>query len=168
LKLGFSQACYRWVFYSHLRRDTPAYAMSGKRLPYFSSVAVAINENQAAEWLIEHCASLGLEYLRITTTLLRDAVHANEIRELAAGVGVNLIAGATANWVATGDEWKQGFVGYMAAMPIAAAVGARILCTTHAAPTVHNHFSKDPPIERQIEIMIGNFAKRLALPTITE
>lgn len=42
-------------------------------------------------------------------------------------------------------------------MPIAAAAGARILCTTHAAPAVHNHFSKDPPIEQQIEIMIGNF-----------
>jgi sugar phosphate isomerase/epimerase len=157
LKLGLSQACYRWVFYNHLRRDTPAYAMSGKRLPYFSSVPVAVDENQAVEWLIERCASLGLEYLHVTTTLLRDAVHANEIRELGAGVDVNLIAGASANWVATGDEWKQEFVRYTGALPIAAAAGARILCTTHAAPTIHNHFSKDPPIERQIEIMIGNF-----------
>jgi len=70
---------------------------------------------------------------------------------------VNLIAGASANCVATGDEWRQEFARYIEAVPIAAAAGARILCTTHAAPTIHNHFRKDPPIELQIEIMTGTF-----------
>jgi len=43
--------------------------MSGRRLSYFSSVPVAIDENQAAEWLIALCADLRLEYLHITTAL---------------------------------------------------------------------------------------------------
>lgn len=157
MKLGLSQACYRWVVYSHLRRDTPGYAMSGNRQPYFSSIPVAIDENEAPQWLIQRCADLGLEYLHITTTLLRDTAYANDLRQFGAGRGVRLIGGASANWVATGDEWKREFERYTAAMPIAVAAGARILCTTHAAPAVHNHFSKDPAIERQIEIMISNF-----------
>jgi sugar phosphate isomerase/epimerase len=40
---------------------------------------------------------------------------------------------------------------------IAAVAGARLLCTTHSAPTIHNHFSMHPPIAEQIEIMVGNF-----------
>jgi len=44
-------------------------------------------------------------------------------------------------------------------MPIAVAAGATILCTTHAAPAVHNHFSKNPPIAEQIRIMVRNFGE---------
>jgi len=157
VKLGLSQACYRWVFYKHLRRDSPAYATSGNRLPYFSSVPAVIDEEEAPQWLIQRCASLGLESLYITTELLRDGARASWLRSVAAELGVGLIAGADANWVSTADEWKQESARYLASMPVAVSAGARILCTTHSAPALHNHFSKNPPIERQIEIMTGNF-----------
>lgn len=104
MKLELSQACYRWVFYNHLRRDTPSYALSGNRLPYFFSIPAALDESKAPQWLIQRCADLGLEYLYITTTLLRDTVHASDIRNFGADRGVSLIGGASANWVATGDE----------------------------------------------------------------
>lgn len=46
--------------------------MSGNPLAYFSSIPAAIDENEAPQWLIQRCADLGLEYLYITTTQLRD------------------------------------------------------------------------------------------------
>ena len=38
-----------------------------------------------------------------------------------------------------------------------------MLCTTHSASTLQNHFSKHPPIDRQIEIMIDNFRQVAAI-----
>jgi sugar phosphate isomerase/epimerase len=159
MKLGLSQACYRWIFYPHLRRDTPAYALSAERLPYYSTIPLSLDEADAAAWLVERCADLGLELLHVTTGLLGDERRAAELRRLAADRGVALIAAASANWVARGDEWRRDRDAYLAAMPIAVAAGASILCTTHAAPTVHNHFTKCPPIARQIEIMVENFGE---------
>jgi sugar phosphate isomerase/epimerase len=157
MRLGLSQACYRWVFYPHLRRDAPAYLMSGQRLPYFSSIPVAVDEREAVEFLLRRCRDLGLSYLYATTALLRDRVHADAMRRLGADHGVTFIGGASADWVATGDDWTRQRDLYVAQMPIALAAGASILCTTHANPAVHNHFSRTPPIERQIEIMVANF-----------
>jgi sugar phosphate isomerase/epimerase len=157
VKLGLSQACYRWVFYPHLRRDTPAYASTAERLPYYSTIPVAVDEAEAPAWLVGRCAELGLEFLHLTTGLLGDERRAAELRRLAGDNGVALIGAASANWVARGDEWRRDRDTYVAAMPIAVAAGAAILCTTHAAPAVHNHFTKDPPIGRQIEIMVENF-----------
>lgn len=159
MKLGLSQACYRWIFYPHLRRDTPAYALSAERLPYYSTIPISVEESGAPVWLIERCAAMGLAFLHLTTGLLRDERRAVEIGKIASDHGVRLIGAASANWVARGEEWRGDRDRYVAAMPVALAAGATLLCTTHAAPAVHNHFTKHPPIREQIEIMVENFAE---------
>ena len=71
--------------------------MSGNPLPYFSSIPAAIDENEAPQWLIQRCADLGLEYLYITTTQLRDIAHASDVRNFGTGRGVRIVGGASAN-----------------------------------------------------------------------
>jgi sugar phosphate isomerase/epimerase len=166
MKLGLSQACYRWVFEPHLRRDSVGYLTSGARLPYFSSIPVSVDEAEAPEWLIGRCHDLGLEFLYLTTSLLKDRGRADHVRRYGADRGVTVIAGAHANWVATGDAWRPEYERYVAQVPIAAASGARILCTTHGAPAIHNHFTRNPPIAQQIEIMIANF--RRVVPVVAD
>lgn len=157
MKLGLSQSCYRWVFYRRLRRDLPAYAQSGERYPYFSSIPIAVEEKDAIPFLIERCREHELSYLYAETALLADPSNAGEMRRLAANAGVTFIGGANADWVATGADWIRQRAHYIAQMPIAVAAGATILCTTHANPAVHNHFSRNPPIDQQIDIMAANF-----------
>jgi sugar phosphate isomerase/epimerase len=165
MKLGLSQACYRWVVDPHLRRDAAGYLTGGERLPYFSSLPLSVDEAEAPEWLIGRCHDLGLAFLYLTTSPMGDPTRADRIRRYGADRGVALIGGAHANWVATGDAWRPEYERYVAQVPIAAAAGARILCTTHGAPAVHNHFTKRPPVE-QIEIMIANF--RRVVPVVAD
>src|SRR5262249_16010659 len=119
VKLGLSQACYRWVFYPPLRRDTPAYALTAERLPYYSTIPASLQEEGAPGWLIEGCSEMEMAYLHVTTGLLRDERRASELRAHAADRGVRLIGAASANWVARGDEWRRDRDRYVAAMPIA-------------------------------------------------
>ncbi len=158
MKLGLSQACYRWVFYPHLRRDTAAFRLSGERLPYFFSGPVVVDDGKAVEWLLRRCGELGLQSLYATAEFFESQAHAADMRRFGADQGVTIISGANANWVARADEWVRERERYISAMPIAVAAGATILCTTHAASATHNHFTKSPPIEQQIDIMVQNFA----------
>jgi hypothetical protein len=144
MKLGLSQACYRWVFEPHLRRDSVGYLTSGERLPYFSSIPISVDEAEAPEWLIRRCDDLGLEFLYLTTSLLKGRARADHVRRYGADRGVTVIGGAHANWVATGDAWRPEYERYVAQVPIAAAVGARVLCTTHGAPAIHREAGERP------------------------
>lgn len=157
MKLGISQACYRWVFYSHLRRDWPAYLDRGWALPYFSSIPLAVDEDHAVDFLIERCTRYGLQVLHLEARLLGDLANAIEKVRIMEEHGLEWVSAATANWVATGDDFARDYDRYVAALRLSAAAGARIVCTTHNAPNVHNHFTKDPPIGQQIEIMAENF-----------
>jgi sugar phosphate isomerase/epimerase len=158
VKLGISQACYRWVFYSHLRRDQPAYYDRGWPLPYFSSIPLAIDEESAADFLIERCVHYDLRVLHLEARLLGDRARAIEKVKKMAAHGIEWVSAANANWVATGPDFAREYERYVAALRLSAAAGAKIVCTTHGAPNVHNHFTKDPPIARQIEIMAENFS----------
>ena len=138
MKLGLSQACYRWVVDPHLRRDAAGYLTGGERLPYFSSLPLSVDEAEAPEWLIGRCHDLGLAFLYLTTSPMGDPTRADRIRRYGADRGVALIGGAHANWVATGDAWRPEYERYVAQVPIAAAAGARILCTTHPVGVIED------------------------------
>lgn len=80
----------------------------------------------------------------------------SDVRNFGTGRGVRIIGGASANWVATGDEWKREFERYIAAMPIAVAAGpASFVPRTRTQPCTT--ISAKTPIERQVEIMTSNF-----------
>jgi sugar phosphate isomerase/epimerase len=159
MKLGLSQACYRWVFYAHLRRDTPQYLDRGWPVPYFSAIPVAVAEEDAVDFLIERCIHYGLQALHLEAARLVDRPDARDKVRKMLDHGIEWISAAHANWVATGVEAERGYELYVTALRKSAALGATIVCTTHGAPNVHNHFTKNPPIERQIEIMAANFGR---------
>lgn len=158
MKLGISQACYRWVFYPHLRRDQPGYLDRGWAVPYFSSIPVAVDEDNATDFLIERCVHYDLQVLHLEARLLGDIANATEKVKTMADHGIEWVSAASANWVATGEDFVRDYDRYVTALRLSARAGARIVCTTHSAPNVHNHFTREPSIAQQIEIMARNFS----------
>ena len=159
MKLGISQACYRWVFTPRLRRDQPSYHDRGWPPPYFSSIPLGIDERDTADFLIERAILHGLQALHLTAEVMGDQNNAIEKTKKMAGHGIEWISAAWANWVATGSEFARDYESYVAALRLSAAAGAKVVCTTHSAPLVHNHFTKNPPVATQIAVMIENFAR---------
>ncbi len=72
MKLGLSQASYRWVCYPHLRYDTPEYRLSERRLPYFTSVDPPADLYNPVPWLLQRVAAHDLRSLYMVAGWLRD------------------------------------------------------------------------------------------------
>lgn len=157
MKLGLSQACYRWHFYSWLRRDRPEYLYSGRPLPYFSQVPLVIEEGEAFEWLIDRCRFLGLSGLYASSTLIRDEAHARALRDRLRDRGVELLGGQSFDWLAQGEAAQRQRDLFQRGLLLAREAGARILCTTHAASSALNRFTREPPLARQLELITANF-----------
>ena len=62
------------------------------------------------------------------------------------------------DWVTSGNEAAVEREKFVRWMTISKQMGIRIINATHSNPHVKNHYSRDPPISKQIECMIGNFS----------
>ncbi len=161
MKLGISMACYRWELYPHLHRGQPDFLYNGRPLLYFSSIPDALPEEEGMEWLINHIADLGLSVLYGNSKKFQEPEYRRRIRKLLEEKEMEFVPSGAVDWVATGDEAEQDRAAFSEELEVARALGARVIDTTHTGVSCNNHFTKDPPIERQIEIMIENF-KRLS------
>ena len=202
MKLGLSQATYRWVCYPWLRYDVPEFRYSERRLPYFISVDPPETSGAPVDWLVDRVIEHDLTSLYMEAGWLSDPVVAVAFAERTRAGELAFIGSSSANLAATEDEWgdttyplpaaarqrvvyratpgDHGWAGgspfevLVRAMELAAAAGGRIINVVHDVPARHNHFSKEPPIDRQIERMIRNFrtlvpvAERLGIVMATE
>ena len=167
MRLGLSQASYRWVCYPPLRHDNagvylfnvdePSFLNYGRPLPYVNSIPGPA-PGRHVEWIIDRAADLSLSPLYMTSAWLRDEAHAREVGKYLRARGVELVGGGNADFAATGREWDAERAKFVRHMELARAAGAAIIAAVHNGAIEHNHFSKHPPIDVQVERMIANFA----------
>ena len=158
MKLGLSIACYRWQLYPRLLRTNPEYSGWGHPTLFFSSVPEAQSvEEGGLEWLIDHCAQLDLSCLHMFSDRLTDPAYSRAVRMKAEQDRIELILAAGFDWVSEGVKADRERERYLRSLHVAESLGIRIVNTTHTEPSRTNHFTKDPPIERQIECMKTNF-----------
>lgn len=184
MKLGLSQATYRWVCYPWLRYDTPEYRLSERRLPYFASTRPPETLDKPIDWLIDRVLAHGLESLYMESGWFGDEAAAAAFKARMAEHGLAYFGSVGVNLAATEEEWgsprynarsraqrrvryrmtvqNPGWAGgsefgiATRAMELAAAAGARVIVVVHGVPTLHNHFTKDPPLAEQIDRIIRN------------
>ena len=158
MKLGMSQACYRWIAYPSLRRDDLEYRRSGRPLPYLSTVRPPREGESEVAWLLEKISELGLDALYVHARLLVDKAGAEAFKAEMADRSVEHIGGIGFNVASDESEWESGgFENAAEEIQILGWSGARIAAAVHNEPTRHNHFSQDPPVDVQIERAIANF-----------
>ena len=166
MKLGLSQASYRWLCYPPLRHDNagiylfnvtdPAFLNYGRPLPYVNSLQ-GPKPGKHIEWLIERCVQLHLSPLYMTSTWLESDEHAHRVKDQLQEQEVGLIAGGNADFAAAGSTWEEERAKFVRHMELGKAAGADLIVAVHNGAIEHNHFSKDPPIEVQMERLIVNF-----------
>ncbi len=201
MRLGLSQATYRWVCYPWLRFDVPEFRYSERRLPYFMSVDPPETGGAPVDWLVDRVLEHDLTSLYMEAGWLAEGKAAGFKQRMEAG-GLAFIGSSSANLAATAEEWgdttyplpdaarerlsyrptvgDHGWAGgsqfavLVRALELAAEGGAKIINVVHDYPERHNHFTQDPPVERQIERMIRNFrslvpvAEKLGIVMATE
>jgi sugar phosphate isomerase/epimerase len=184
MKLGLSVASYRWVCYPWLRYDTPEYRLSERRTPYFTSVQPPVDLQPPVDWILDRVKAHGLASVYMESGWLMDEEGAAAFKAKLDERGLVFLAGSEANLAAGPEEWgtadysrrerpvwgpryhlgKDGcgwtggtcFGQVVRAMELAAVGGARIFNLVHGEPTLHNHFTQDPPAAEQIQHIIRN------------
>jgi sugar phosphate isomerase/epimerase len=71
---------------------------------------------------------------------------------------VELVTGGEAGFADTGPDWERGRASFVRQMELSRAAGARTIVATQGGSSVdHGHFSREPPIDVQLERMIASF-----------
>lgn len=160
MKLGMSMACYRWELYPDKQRDGRAYRERGYPELYFSSVPVALPIDKGGlEWLMDHCAELGLQGLYAYSPRLEEPEYAASIREKSEELGLEMILVSGFDWASEGDSAKHEIEKYVKRLRIAKDMGSQVVNVTHSEASWKNHYTREPSITRQIEHMKINFAR---------
>lgn len=169
MKLGMSQACYRWTIYPQLRWDMPHYGFRGLPFPYGTTVSPPEDVHGWVDWAADKCASLGLSPLYATTDEMGDEDGAREFGKRLADRGLEFIGSGGGQFAGTPDEWKRDREKFIRQIRLSRAAGAKIVCAVNADPvsphgqpwpnggTYYGHFSKNCPIELQIDRMVDSF-----------
>ncbi len=161
MKLGMSQACYRWVFYPQMRRDRPEHKSLGRPSPYLQTVAGPGVGESPRDWLIERTAGHGFESLYMSSGYLGDDEDVAVFRDGMAARGLELIGGLGLTVAAEADEWDGQFERCVSDIRTMARAGARFVAAVNDKPDSLNHFTRDPSIDEQIERAIANFKSLL-------
>ncbi len=108
MKLGLSQASYRWVCYPWLRYDRPEYRLSERRLPYFTSVdPPEAGGDPPVAWTLERVAAHDLASIYMEVGWLGNEAGAAKFRDRLEERGLVFLAGSEANLAATPEEWGE-------------------------------------------------------------
>ena len=67
MKLGISQACYRWMSYPDMRRDRPIFLQEEWRRPYLQTLDPPDPDEPLELWLLDRVEALGLESLYVAS-----------------------------------------------------------------------------------------------------
>ena len=97
MKLGISQACYRWMVYSDMRRDGVDFLPSGRSLPYLQTLDPPPLDDPVEDWLLERVHDLGVESLYMAGRTFPGRVAAKRFRAKAVAAGVMFVGNVTFN-----------------------------------------------------------------------
>lgn len=157
MKLGMSQACYRWLFYSDMRRDGPEYGRLGLPRPYLQTVVAPASDEAVQDWLIDKCGEFGFASLYQTTRWQGEPDRASSFRARMAAAGLQFIGNVNLNMAASEAEWWAGeHEEVVDRIRHVALGGGRLAATTHNQSLRHNHFTRDPGIEEQLRRAVHN------------
>ncbi|MDP6758850.1 MAG: sugar phosphate isomerase/epimerase family protein [Chloroflexota bacterium] len=175
MRLGLSQASYRWVAYPGLRIDQPEYGFRGMPFPYGSTTGGPREFDDNIGWWLDRCAEWDLEVLYLAMSWFKDeaAVVANA-REMARR-GIDWIGSVSGAWAVPEEEWPECRAEARRKLELAAAAGMKTTVIVNADPPgaegqpVPNgglrfgHFSREIAIDQQIENMIRNLGEFVAV-----
>ena len=105
MKLGLSQASYRWVAYPWLRTDSATYRYSTGRLPYFESVDPPSGAADLPGWMIERARVHGLTALYMDPGWFGDEAGASQFGETMRDAGIEYFGIAIPDLPADADAW---------------------------------------------------------------
>ena len=184
MKLGLSQASYRWVCYPWLRSDAPEDLYSERRLPYLSSLEPPGDFDAPIDWLLDRVAAHGFKSIYMESGWFGDEEVARGFKVKAEKLGIAYFAAAAVNLAAGPDEWGgaprdpawravsrpayrvavrgHGWSGGaefqkgVRAMELAAAAGARATNVVHSAAGHLNRYTKRPLVAEQLANVVRN------------
>ncbi len=158
MKLGMSQACYRWIIYPNLRRDRPDHFRAGYPPPFIQTVTPPRIDADVEDWLVHKSGELGLEALYMVATWGDDPGRADSFKAKMAAAGIQYIGSVSLNVAADEVEWWEGEFERVVAQIQRVKLGGGVLAAAvHSQSIRHNHFTRNPPIQVQIERAIHNF-----------
>ena len=192
MKLGLSQASYRWTCYPWLRYDRPEFRLSDRPLPYFTSVDPPKDFEPPLDWILERVRAHNLESIYLEAGWLGDEDGAERFRQKLEEGNMVCLCSCQADLAASADEWgattrlgakqtaawgpryeltRQGcgwtggtpFARVVRAMELSSAAGARIFNLIHGEPNRTNHFTREPPIDVQLKRVTHNVASLMAV-----
>ncbi len=147
-----SIACYRWANQASRRRDRIPYISQGGPLAYLQSFTPSDDDDRLPS-MIDKTAELGLQCLYSQPAeSADDRAGAEAIRRRIEDRGLILNGGLTVNMAATDEEWDDHeYDAAVRQLQLNEWAGVTIGTMTHRLPSVHNHFSTDPPVEIQLQ-----------------
>src|SRR3990172_3353392 len=171
MRLGLSQAAYRWVSYPSLRIGLPQYGFRGMPYPYGTSTTgpVALEDN--FEWWIARCEEWQFDNLYMATIWFNDQKEARRAGAKLAAKGIEWIGSLSGAWAVEPKEWPRELENSERAMALMAAGGVRLSAIVNADPPGppgqptpngglrFGHFSREIPMARQIENMVQNLSE---------
>ena len=159
MRLGISQACYRWLIYPHLRRDRPDHGRLGHPPAYLQGNDPPNPEAATEHWLLDRCIELNLNALYVESLWQNDSSRTAAFRARTETENLRYVGSVGLNVAADEEEWWGGeFDRVVRRIEWVAAAGGTLAAAVHSEPGRFNHFSNDPPIERQIRRAVHNFS----------
>ena len=171
MRLGLSQAAYRWVTYPSLRIDQPEYGFRGMSYPYGTTTTPPEELADALRWWLERCTEWGLDNLYTSIDLVGSCEDAIAKGRLLDAHDVEWIGSLGGSWAVDRDEWPAALERAEMLLTWMRAGGVRTSSLVNSDPPGppgqpmpngglrFGHFSTETPIAVQIDRMIRNLSE---------
>ena len=163
MRLGLSQASYRWVSYPGLRYDFQEYGFRGMPYPYGTTAEPPGDDRLG--WYIDRCHEWGLDSLY--GQIYEDGDAAAQGKRLA-DAGIEWIGNVNGAWALGADEWPAMRDQALQRLEGHSAAGVKVASLVNSDPPGppgqpmpngglrFGHFSREVPMPEQIDRMVRN------------
>ena len=171
MRLGLSQASYRWVAYAGLRIDQPEYGFRGMPYPYGTTTESPETLDGMLLWMVERCNEWGLDNLYTAPALMDSKAVAVEAGRLMTENGVEWIGNVNGAWAVDASEWPSVRERAERLLDWMQAGGVRTAALVNTDPPGapgqpmpngglrFGHFSTETPIEVQLDQLVRNLTE---------
>ena len=175
MRLGLSQAAYRWVSYPGLRIDLPLYGYRAMPYPYGTSTVGPKELDDNISWWLERCQEWKLDSLYMASAWFTDTKRTREVGAILAANGIEWIGSVSGAWAVEPAEWARELESADRQLELFAAGGVRLTAIVNADPPGppgqpapngglrFGHFSREIPMVRQIENLVRNLGDLVRL-----
>lgn len=172
MRLGLSQAAYRWVSYPGLRLDQPEYGFRGIAYPYGTVTDGPDSMDEApVTWWADRCEEWHLDSLYMTTKWFQTEAEYQAAAKTLADRNIEWIGSLGMAWAVEPNEWPAIHDEAIFELQQLHNAGVKMTAMVNTDPPgaegqpVPNgglrfgHFSREIPMARQIENMSRNLGK---------